>query len=154
MLNSFIDTFVDGLIGFFQARKYCENERTWAKIGQDAISSLRKWALGSEYNFINKLYLLEAEGAFYAKEDDACVMKYYNGAISAARDHHFVHEHGLAEEKAATFLLHRKKYNDAMTHFKNAKKCYEAWGADRLVKRIGDAIEILLPQCKEEEEKQ
>jgi len=59
----------------------------------------------------------------------------------------FVHEEGLAEEKTATFLLHKSKHDLAMEHFINAKRCYEAWGARSLVKRVDKAIAILSPSC-------
>ena len=74
-------------------------------------------------------------------------MACYQASVRAAREHRFVHEEGLAEEKLATFCLHNGLHDDAMGHFNNAKKCYEVWGAHSLVERIDKAIAILVPLC-------
>ncbi|KAL7525328.1 hypothetical protein ACHAXR_000957 [Thalassiosira sp. AJA248-18] len=138
--------FIDGLIGFFFARKHNEDEEKWLKIGQGAMHSMRKWASTcSKWNFTNKLHLLEAEYHFL-KGDDKHAMKFYNASIESARDHRFVHEEGLAEEKLATFLLHQSKHYEAMSAFANAKKCYERWGAHILVRRMEKSIDVI-DQC-------
>eukprot|EP00581_Thalassiosira_minuscula_P030314 CAMPEP_0183774870 /NCGR_PEP_ID=MMETSP0739-20130205/43020_1 /TAXON_ID=385413 /ORGANISM="Thalassiosira miniscula, Strain CCMP1093" /LENGTH=100 /DNA_ID=CAMNT_0026016309 /DNA_START=155 /DNA_END=454 /DNA_ORIENTATION=- len=98
----------------------------------------------SKMNFINKLYLLQAEEAFY-RNDDSMTMYCYNASVMAAREHRFVNEEGLAEEKTASYLLNKKMHSEAMIHFINAKKCYETWGASALVQRMDKAIESLLP---------
>jgi len=144
LVNIIVSTFIDGLIGFFCARKHPEDEVKWTNVGLGAIKSLRKWVESSEWNFTNKLYLLEAE-YYFLKEDDERAMACYTASIKAAREHLFVHEEGLAEEKIATYCLHKSKHDDAMGHFLNAKKCYEAWGAHALVQRVDKAIGILLP---------
>mmetsp|Transcript_28890 Transcript_28890/g.52811 ORF Transcript_28890/g.52811 Transcript_28890/m.52811 type:complete len:90 (-) Transcript_28890:253-522(-) len=74
-------------------------------------------------------------------------MACYNASIKSAREHRFVHEEGLAEEKTATYLLHKSKHDEAMEHFGNAKKCYKSWGAHTLVQRVGNAMAILSPLC-------
>lgn len=143
-VNILINVFVDGLLGFFFARKHREDEAKWTNVGIEAIRSLRKWVPSSEWNFSNKLYLLEAE-YYFLKEDNERAMVCYHTSIKAARDHRFVHEEGLAEEKLATYCLHNSLHDDAMGHFLSAKKCYEVWGAYALVERVEKAIAILLP---------
>ena len=101
----------------------------------------------SEWNFSNKLYLLEAE-FYFLREDDERAMFCYHASIVAAREHRFVHEEGLAEEKTATYLLHKSRHDEAMGHFINAKKCYEVWGALKLVQRVEKAI-AMLSSCTE-----
>lgn len=146
LVSAIINPFIDGLIGFFFARKHGENEQKWTNVGLDAIRSLRKWVDSSTWNFSNKLYLLEAE-FYYLREDDERALVCYNASIRAAREHKFVHEEGLAEEKSATYLLHKGKHNEAMGHFMNAKRCYDVWGAHTLVERVDKAIAILMPLC-------
>lgn len=143
-----VTMFIDGLIGFFFARKHNQDEEKWLKIGQDAMHSMRKWASScSEWNFTNKLHLLEAEYHFL-KGDEKHAMKFYNASIKSARDHRFVHEEGLAEEKLATYLLHQRKRYEAMSAFANAKKCYERWGAHILVRRMEKSIDAIeIDQC-------
>ena len=131
-------------MGFFFARKHGEDEAKWTSVGLEAIESFRKWVKSSEWNFANKLYLLEAEYYFLRGDDDNAMAR-YTASINAARSHRFIHEEGLAEEKNATYCLHKCKHDDAMGHFLNAKKCYELWGAHALVCRIEKAIAILVP---------
>jgi len=139
-----VGSFIDGLIGFYFARKHGQDETKWTDIGLDAIRSLRKWSKSSEWNFSNKLYLLEAE-YYFLREDTERAIACYKASISAAQDHRFVHEEGLAEEKFATYLLHKNNHDDAMEHFLKSKRCYEVWGAHALARRVEKAIAILLP---------
>lgn len=141
-----VSVFIDGLIGFVLARKDREDKEKWTKLGLGAIQFLKKWVKSSAWNFSNKLHLLEAE-YFFLMEDDEKAMASYRASIQTAHEHRFVHEEGLAEEKIATYLLHKSKNDDAVRHFTNAKKCYKIWGAQTLVQRINKAIEILQPQC-------
>lgn len=143
-----VTVFIDGLIGFFFARKHREeDEAKWTTIGNQAIQSLRKWKLTSEWNFSNKCSLLEAEYYFLMGDDERAVAC-YNASIKAAREHRFIHEEGLGEEKFATYLLEKNQHDNAMSHFVKAKRCYEAWGAQSIVDRIDKAIAILLPLCR------
>jgi len=144
LVGNMISVLIDGLIGFFYARKQRDDEAMWTQVGVDAIQTLRKWVKSSEWNFSNKLYLLEAE-FYFLREDDERARASYHASIKAAKEHRFVHEEGLAEEKAATYFLHKSRHDDAMKHYMNAKKCYEAWGANVLVHRIDKAMAILLP---------
>jgi len=146
-LSQIISVFIDGMIGFFFARKHCTNEAKWTNLGLDAIRSLSSWAKSSEWNFSNKLHLLEAE--FYFLKDDNRALDRYYASIRAAREHHFIHEEGLAEEKLATYLLQRGKHDDAMSHFTNAKICYKSWEAHALVQRVEKTTSILLPIFKD-----
>jgi len=146
LTGSIVSVFIDGLIGFFFARKHLEDEAKWTNLGLDAIQTLRKWVKSSDWNFSSKLYLLEAE-FYFLREDDERALVCYHASIKAAHDHRFVHEEGLAEEKAATYFLYKSRHDDAMRHFMNAKKCYEVWGAHALAQRVDKAIAILLPLC-------
>jgi len=139
-------SFVDGMIALYFARKHGDDEEEWTALGESTIQTWSRWAECSSWNFVNKLNLLEAEYAFLKKEDGTAIAK-YDASIKAARDHKFNHEEGLAEEKAATYLLHMSRHNEALAHFKNAKKCYEKWGAAALVERVETAISVLSPLC-------
>jgi len=145
-VNVIVSTFIDGLIAFCIARKHREDEEKWYNVGIETVQSLRKWVVYSEWNFANKLHLIEAE-YYFLKEDDDRAVASYNASIKAAHEHRFIHEEGLAEEKFATYLLHKSRHDEAMHHFNHAKKCYETWGAQSLVERIDKAIAILLPLC-------
>ena len=141
--------FIDGLIGFVFARKRGEDESKWTNLGVHATQTLRKWVKISEWNFSNKLHLLVAEYHFLKGDEDRALASYH-ASIKAAREHRFKHEEGLAEEKAGTYCLHKRRHGDAIAHFKNAKKCYEEWGAHAVAQRIDEAIAILSPLCTKE----
>merc|ERR1719203_1380131 len=139
-----VRVFIDGLIGFFLARKRLDDEVKWTNLGLSAILTLRKWVKSSNWNFSNKLYLLEAE-LYFLKEDDEKASLCYHASINAARAHRLVHEEGLAEEKAAFYFLHKSRHGDALAHFVNAKKCYKVWGAHAVAQRVDNVIAMSLP---------
>lgn len=72
----------------------------------------------------------------------------YEASIEAARDHRFVHEEGLAYEKAATYHLNKGRNKEALDYFAQAEKCYERWGAHTLVNRIRNATMVLDSKCR------
>jgi len=137
-----VSTFIDGLIALFLARKHCKDEAKWTGIGFRALGSMKKWRKYSDWNFSNKLFLLEAEYSFL-KKDHPRAIYCYHASIASARQHHFVHEEGLAGEKLASYLLHKRNNVGALEHFCNAKKCYQKWGAHALVQNIDKAISAL-----------
>jgi len=51
---------------------------------------------------------------------------------------------------SASYLLRKSRHDEAMTHYVNAKKCYDAWGAQSVVDRIDKIIALLLPLCTEQ----
>lgn len=146
LTGSIVSMFIDGLIGFFFARKHLEDETKWTNLGLDAIQTLRKWVKSSDWNFSNKLYLLEAE-FYFLREDDERALVCYHASIKASKEHRFIHEQGLAEEKLGTYFLNQSRHDDAIIHFENAKKCYEVWGAHAVAQRVDKAIAMLLPFC-------
>jgi len=142
LVSAIVSVFLDGLIGFFFARKHREDEVKWTDLGINAIQTLKKWVKSSDWNFSNKLYLLEAEFYFLKKEDERALVSYH-ASINAAREYKFIHEEGLAEEKIASYLLQKNRHYQGMKHLINAKKCYEVWGAHTLVQRVEKAIAII-----------
>ena len=135
--------FVDGLIALFFARKHDEHEHRWTKIGEDSISKMKQWSSSSDWNFSNKLYLLEAEYCFL-KGDDTLALEKYNASIKAAHGHRFVHEEGLAFDKLASFHLTNGRRNDALSNLAQAKKCYKIWGALHLVAQLDIAMVLCM----------
>lgn len=123
---------IDGLIAFYFARKHREDECRWTNIGEAVMDLTRHWAKNSEWNFINKLYLLEAE-VFFLRNDESKALEKYEQSIKAARDHHFIHEEGLAFERAASFHLQCGRKGEALACYTQAKKCYQSWGANGIV---------------------
>ena len=71
----------------------------------------------------------------------------YEASIKAAHDHRFIHEEGLALERAGLFYLGRGKKTDARLVLNQAKVCYERWGAMALVRQMDDRIGRLTDDC-------
>ena len=116
-----------------------KNEKEWLIAGEAAIKLLRQWASSSTWNYLNKLCLLEAEFYFY-KGDEENALEKYDASIEAASSHRFIHEEGLANQKAAGFHLYYGRKKEALFHFTRAKQCYEQWGALALVRNIDKEI--------------
>ncbi|KAL7553996.1 hypothetical protein ACHAWF_017381, partial [Thalassiosira exigua] len=135
-----IAEFLDGLVAFHFAREATKDNEQWAEIGEGNINLLRQWSASSEWNFRNKLELLEAE-FYYFRGDKSNALEKYQAAIRSAQDHRFVHEEGLANIKSAEFLLRMGRQESALVHLTQAKKCYEVWGALTLVKYADAEIE-------------
>ena len=89
---------------------------------------LEVWVENCPENFANRVALVGAEIARLEGRDlDA--MRLYEQAIQSARDHRFVQNEALAHEAAARFYLARGL--DAIGHLylRNARNCYDRWGA-------------------------
>jgi len=112
------------------------------------MTTLQKWEEGSTWNFKNKRLLLEAEYHFL-NGNDHMALKCYTASIDAAHVHRFYHEEGLAYEKTATFLLRKSNHDGALDCFRNAKRCYEAWGAHAIASRVERAMVMVSPLCSD-----
>jgi len=103
------------------------------------MNLMETWSKHSDWNFANKLYLLQAEH-FFLNGDEVTALQKYNDSINAAQDHRFTHEEGLAHERVASFHHHYGRRDEALASFKAAKKCYEIWGAEAVVYRVDRTI--------------
>lgn len=64
-----VSVFADGLIALHIARKNGQDRQKWVGIGESSIETMKKWTYqGLEWNFSNKLFLLEAEYLFVTGE--------------------------------------------------------------------------------------
>ena len=86
-------------------------------------------AAGSDWNFTNKLRLLEAEQQSRRQSHRKSTIDMYNESIESAKRSGFIHEQGLACEKAAFYFMRMKKEDMAFEYFKQARECYESWGS-------------------------
>ena len=102
---------------------------------QEAIKALRDVVEVSPDNYQNKVFLLEAELYSFNKKHEQAQAK-YDLAISSAKDLTYVHEEGLACERAG---VHYKKIGnvaEALAYFQRAKECYTRWGSDMKVESV------------------
>ena len=98
------------------------------------VEKVKGFAAQCCHNFEHKQRLLEAEIAVYdCKYDVAASL--YDESIRLAGENGFIHEQGLAHEKAGSFYfgLNRSKSTE---HLECAKKCFLQWGSPRKVRDL------------------
>ena len=93
---------------------------------------MKELAANSEWNFENKLRLLEAEQQSLRQHRHKAISS-YDASIESARESGFVHEQGLACEKAAFYMIKMGKEVKAVEYFSQACECYKAWGSNMKV---------------------
>jgi len=97
-----------------------------------AIAEMRDAASKSNWNFKNKLELLEAELYSFEKKHDQAIGS-YDASIASAHNSKFIHEQGLACEKAGFHCKKMKDMTRALKYFRQARQCYEEWGSSMKV---------------------
>jgi len=96
---------------------------------------LREWAEAYPPTFGDKHTLVSAEIA-RLEGRDADAMRLYEQAIQLAREQGFVQNEGLAQEVTAWFYTARGVKTIAKTYLRNARNCYDRWGALGKVKQL------------------
>jgi PAS domain S-box-containing protein len=95
------------------------------------------WAETCPENFQNRRALISAEIARIENRSlDA--ERLYEEAVRLAREHSFVQNEGLASELAARFHAARGLATIANAYLRNARNCYDRWGAHGKVKQLDE----------------
>jgi predicted ATPase/transcriptional regulator with GAF, ATPase, and Fis domain len=98
---------------------------------------LREWSENYPPTFADKHALVSAEIArVEGRAFDA--MQLYEQAIQLAQENGFVQNEALAHEVAARFYLARGFETIAQTYLRNARNCYDRWGAHGKVKQLDE----------------
>ena len=108
--------------------------------------SSRIWATHCPENFESRAALVGAE---IARIDGRVVdaEQLYEQAIRSAHEHGFVQNEGLAYELAARFYAARGFESIAHFQLRNARHCYQRWGADGKVRQLDE----LYPRLRQDE---
>jgi PAS domain S-box-containing protein len=112
-----------------------DQQRTWRKLLGDHREQLRQWTENYPPTFADKLALVSAEIARTEKRD-ADALRLYEDAIHLARENGFVKNEGLAHELAAKYYLARDIETAGYAYLRNARNCYDRWGAHGKVKQL------------------
>jgi predicted ATPase len=99
------------------------------------VEQLRKWSESCPENYLNKYSLAAAELA-RLEERFADAARLFEEAVRASKAHGFVQIEGLSNEVAARFHLGRGDVEKAHAHLREARDCYERWGAHGKVKHL------------------
>ncbi|HEY4857768.1 MAG TPA: AAA family ATPase, partial [Xanthobacteraceae bacterium] len=96
---------------------------------------LQEWADNCPENFANRAALVAAEIArLEGRELDA--ERLYEQAIRSARANGFIHNEAIAYELASRFYMARGFQTTAHAYLRNARYCYERWGAFGKVRQL------------------
>ena len=95
---------------------------------RDGHEQLARWAQSCPENFANRAALVAAELARIGGRDLEA-MQLYEDAIRSSRENGFVHNEAIASELAGQFHAARGFEMIAHMYLRNARHCYERWGA-------------------------
>jgi len=121
-----IETFIFGLVSFWIYRK--TNCIQWLETGVHTKQMMQRWSETSQWNFLQKFYLLDAEEHF-CNERYGSAKQSYDVAVSYAARHKFIFDEALACELAGYFSLDIKENSTSFDYFKRAYEKYQSWGA-------------------------
>ena len=117
------------------------------EVVQAAIVAMKYAAANSAWNFTNKLRLLEAEQVAHTRTNHDRASILYEASIKSAKRSGFVHEQGLACEKAAFYHQRDRNYKKALEYFQQARECYQVWGSSIKVAFIQKELDGLNPDA-------
>ena len=107
-----------------------------------AIAAMKLVVTYSDWNFTNKLRLLEAEYQSTCQDHRKSVAM-YDASIASAKRSGFIHEQGLAFEKAGFYFKRENEKEKALEYFTKARECYEEWGSIMKVDSIQKELDSL-----------
>ncbi|MGA7110424.1 MAG: sigma 54-interacting transcriptional regulator [Terracidiphilus sp.] len=119
-----------------------EEQTRWQELLRAHREQLSEWAEIYPPTFSDKHFLVSAELA-RIEGRDADAMRMYENAIQSAREHGFVQNEGLAHEVAARFFAARGIEAIFLMYLRNARNCYERWGAFGKVKQLNERHPLL-----------
>ena len=114
-----------------------DEQTGWRDLLAAHREQLREWAENYPPTFADKHTLVLAEIARLEKRD-ADAMQLYEQAIHLARDHGFVQNEGLAHELSGQYCLAHDLETAGYAYLRNARNCYDRWGALGKVKQLDE----------------
>jgi PAS domain S-box-containing protein len=121
-----------------------DEQQGWRKLLKAHHEQLSEWAENYPPTFGDKHALVSAEIARIEKRDTDA-MRLYEQSIHLARENGFVQNEGLAHELAARYYMARGVGRIADVYLRNARNCYDRWGALGKVKQLDE----LYPHLRE-----
>ena len=122
-----------------------DEQTRWRELLMAHREQLREWAENYPPTFADKYVLVSAEIARLEKRGTDA-LQFYEQAIHLAREHCFVQNEGLAHELAAQYYLAHGLETSGYAHLRNARNCYDRWGAHGKVRQLDERY----PRLREE----
>jgi PAS domain S-box-containing protein len=112
-----------------------DRQAEWLEMLRTSLNQLRTWTESCPSTFFDKQALIAAELA-RIEARDLEAMGLYEEAIRSARENGFVQNEGIANELAARFYLKRGFEKIAQVYLRDARSCYQRWGALGKVRQL------------------
>jgi GAF domain-containing protein len=130
-----------GQAAHYESASYEEKARYRAALSTHH-KQIATWAENCPANFGNRAALVAAEIARVERRElDA--EKLYEQAIRSAREHGFLQNEAIANEVAARFYSARGLETIAHAYLRNARHCYQRWGAEGKVRQLDETHPFL-----------
>ncbi|KAK1746792.1 putative AAA ATPase [Skeletonema marinoi] len=143
-VTSYVAKFYLGLNSLGLIRKKSEVQLN-KEVVRVATAAMKDAADNSDWNFSNKFRLLQAEHLSLNKRHcPVTVLPLYDESIESARKSGFIHEQGLACEKAGNYCKDVLNMEKALEYLNQARECYEKWGSDVKVAFIQKELDVLM----------
>jgi PAS domain S-box-containing protein len=146
---SFYETAEAHFYGALSRARSCDAESSEYQRHREAVAAhhqqLMGWAANCPQIFQNRAALVAAEVA-RVEGRDLDAERLYEAAIHSARENGFVHHEGLAHELAAQYYLARGIETASHAYLRNARDCYDRWGAHGKVKQLDERYPRLREQ--------
>ena len=104
---------------------------------------MKKWAHHAPMNQLHKWQVVEAEKARVLGKDETAI-GLYDEAIARAKENLYIQEEALANELAAKFYLQKGETETSRKYMKQARYCYDHWGAKAKVDHLDQNYPELL----------
>ena len=127
-----------GLICVEMARRAVDTRQNIG-IVKRALVRIRKWSRACPQNFVDKVFLLEAELLSFQKKDDLAYEKYIC-AIGMAEANNFPHIAGFAKERLGWHLHRKGEQASARWYWEDARDSYRVWGATTKVQQMDEML--------------
>jgi hypothetical protein len=147
--SSFISSIFTGLNSLDMVEKNvkCSINKDAAIEGINAV----RYSAAKYPDWTSKLYLLEAEQHAIIDESQfenrlqsiSYCISYYDASIACAKISKFIHEEGLACEKAGFYCKKKRDVRNALMYFHQARHCYSEWGSSMKADFIQNEINNL-----------
>jgi predicted ATPase len=129
----YLEVFFSGLLDFAHYRK-TRKWKSWRQAKQ-AIRTLARYVKNGIFNCHGMLLLLEAELQSFGRNFNA-TKKLYDDATKNFSAAGFLHFHAIANERAAEYMLEKKRPCWFETYIRTAAKAYGEWGAVAKVQQL------------------
>jgi len=115
------------------------NDSKWTEIGAESVKTMTQLVECSEWNFRNKVHLLNAE-LHYLESRNSLAEISFKAAIVSAHEHRLYHEEALACELYGVFLIETNNLATGIEQLQLAFDKYVQWGAEKKADDVKDFI--------------